>query len=253
MTAAIRAILFVLVGIEARGGPSPTYADHTLRLPRRRGPARQTENGLLTKEKRAIVKMPYGSRVKQFVDELVGQFRRRALLRNWGRRAVEILGLVRSGRKERVPAKPDAGTLLYLVSLGLVATAVVVVFFGLGFLLLAHPEDEALSAAGLDNRSAEAQASRSSGSLAQSSQAHEQTPPAPTRRTAPRCFARCLCQLGGAEHEPGGLQPRTAGVGAERGDSHTQRLARGHSYEKNRDRAAPPHRHAKALGFDTPS
>ena len=130
--------------------------------------------------------MPYGSRAKQFVDELVGQFRRRALLRNWGRRAVEILGLVRSGRKERVPAAtPDAGTLLYLVSLGLVATAVVVVFFGLGFLLLAHPEDEALSAAGLDNRSAEAQASRSSGSLAQSSQAHEQTPPAPTRRTAP--------------------------------------------------------------------
>src|SRR5215472_9933089 len=129
--------------------------------------------------------MPYGSRAKQFVDELVGQFRRRALLRNWGRRAVEILVWVRSGRKERVPAKPDAGTLLYLVSLGLVATAVVVVFFGLGFLLLAHPEDEALSAAGLDNRSAEAQASRSSGSPAQSSQAHEQTPPAPTRRTAP--------------------------------------------------------------------
>jgi len=198
--------------------------------------------------------MPYGSRAKQFVDELVGQFRRRALLRNWGRRAVEILGLVRSGRKERVPAAtPDAGTLLYLVSLGLVATAVVVVFFGLGFLLLAHPEDEALSAAGLDNRSAEAQASRSSGSLAQSSQAHEQTPPAPTRRTAPGALPDALCQLGGAEHEPGGLQPRTAGVGAERGDSHTQRLAQGHSYEKNRDRAASPHRRAKALGFDTPS
>jgi hypothetical protein len=41
-------------------------------------------------------------------------------------------------RAPRTP-EPNLGTLLYLISLGLVATATVVVFFGLGFFLLAHP------------------------------------------------------------------------------------------------------------------
>ena len=191
--------------------------------------------------------MPYGSRAKQFVDELVGQFRRRALLRNWGRRAVEILGLVRSGRKERVPAAtPDAGTLLYLVSLGLVATAVVVVFFGLGFLLLAHPEDEALSAAGLDNRSAEAQASRSSGSLAQSSQAHEQTPPAPTRRTAPGALPDAFANSEvpntspeASSPEQPGLEPseETATPSVSPGATHTKRTG----IERHRHTATRKH------------
>ena len=190
--------------------------------------------------------MPYGSRAKQFFDELVGQFRRRALLRSWGRRAVEILVSVRSGRKERVPAKLDAGTPLYLVSLGLVATAVVVVFFGLGFLLLAHPEDEALSAAGLDNRSAEAQASRSSGSLAQSSQAHEQTPPAPTRRTAPGALPDAFANSEvpntspeASSPEQPGLEPseETATPSVSPGATHTKRTG----IERHRHTATRKH------------
>jgi hypothetical protein len=79
--------------------------------------------------------------------------------------------------KERVrAAAPDTGTLLCLVSLGLVATAVVVVFFGLGFFLLAHPGDEAIAAAELGDRGAEVGASSSSVSLAQPGDTREQTP-----------------------------------------------------------------------------
>ena len=39
-------------------------------------------------------------------------------------------------------AEPHVGTLLYLISLGVVATATAVVFFGLAFFLLARPSEE---------------------------------------------------------------------------------------------------------------
>ena len=47
----------------------------------------------------------------------------------------------------RRPLLPD--TLLYLVSLGVIAITIVVVFFGLGFLLLAHPNEQHIAGAGL--------------------------------------------------------------------------------------------------------
>jgi len=47
----------------------------------------------------------------------------------------------------RRPLSPD--TLLYLVSLGVIAITIVVVFFGLGFLLLAHPNEQHIAGPGL--------------------------------------------------------------------------------------------------------
>jgi hypothetical protein len=47
-----------------------------------------------------------------------------------------------AGSARTVPPGLTVGTLLYLSSLGVVATATTGVFFGIGFLLLAHPREE---------------------------------------------------------------------------------------------------------------
>jgi hypothetical protein len=46
--------------------------------------------------------------------------------------------------RNRAP-EPNVGTLLYLVCLGAVATTIVLVFFGLGFFLLVHPNGELIA------------------------------------------------------------------------------------------------------------
>ena len=48
--------------------------------------------------------------------------------------------------------EPNVGILLYLVSLGFVAIATVVVFFGVGFLLLAHRNEELIAGPDARNR-----------------------------------------------------------------------------------------------------
>jgi hypothetical protein len=53
-------------------------------------------------------------------------------------------------------------TLLYLVSLGMVAAATVGAFFGIGFLLLAHPKEEPIAGAGTRDFGAEVSPWRSS-------------------------------------------------------------------------------------------
>jgi hypothetical protein len=124
--------------------------------------------------------MPRRTRARQLLDELVRQLRLRSAHRSHLQTA-EMLSADCDNSKERVrAAAPDTGTLLYLVSLGLVATAIVVVFFGLGFFLLAHPGDEAIAAAELGDRGAAVGASSSSVFLAQPGDTHERAPPAVT-------------------------------------------------------------------------
>jgi hypothetical protein len=62
--------------------------------------------------------------------------------RNSGPQSAKAPGAPSDLPNERTTAaEPHVGTLLYLISLGVVATATAVVFFGLGFFLLAHPSE----------------------------------------------------------------------------------------------------------------
>jgi hypothetical protein len=80
---------------------------------------------------------------KQLFDELARQFVARSAPRNSGPKSAKAAGTLCDPPNERTRAlEPNVGTLLYLISLGGVATATVAVFFGLGFLLLAHPDEE---------------------------------------------------------------------------------------------------------------
>jgi hypothetical protein len=56
--------------------------------------------------------------------------------------------------------KEDFRFLLYLISLGVVAMATVTVFFGLGFLLLAHPNEEQITSPNARDRGAEVEPQR---------------------------------------------------------------------------------------------
>ena len=56
--------------------------------------------------------------------------------------------------------KEDFRFLLYLISLGVVAMATVTVFFGLGFLLLAHPNEEQITSPNARERGAEVEPQR---------------------------------------------------------------------------------------------
>jgi hypothetical protein len=69
---------------------------------------------------------------------------------------VEKSGLVSETGNERTAAPQLAiGTLLYLVSLGMVAAATAGAFFGVGFLLLAHPKEETVAGGGTRDFGAE--------------------------------------------------------------------------------------------------
>ena len=60
--------------------------------------------------------------------------------RNSGPQSAKAPGALSDPPNERTTAaKPQVGTLLYLISLGVIATATAVVFFGLAFFLLARP------------------------------------------------------------------------------------------------------------------
>jgi hypothetical protein len=76
---------------------------------------------------------------KRLFDELARQLGPRSSRRNSGPRAAKAPGTLSNPPNERTRAlEPNVGTLLYLISLGVVAIATVAVFFGLGFFLLAH-------------------------------------------------------------------------------------------------------------------
>ena len=75
---------------------------------------------------------------KQAFDELAEQL----ASRNAGPQSAKAPGAPSDLPNESTTTpEPNLGTLLYLISLGVVATATVVVFFGLGFFLLAGPSE----------------------------------------------------------------------------------------------------------------
>jgi hypothetical protein len=97
---------------------------------------------------------------KQLFDELARQLAPRRTPRNSGPPPARAPGTLSDPPNERARApEPNVGTTLYLVSLGGVAIATVIVFFGLGFFLLAHPNEELI--AGDRDRGAEVEPRRS--------------------------------------------------------------------------------------------
>jgi hypothetical protein len=83
--------------------------------------------------------MPRRTLGKQAFDELAQQL----ASRNAGPQSAKALGAPSDLPNESTTTpEPNLGTLLYLISLGVVAIATVVVFCGLGFFLLAHPNKE---------------------------------------------------------------------------------------------------------------
>jgi hypothetical protein len=82
--------------------------------------------------------MPSRTLPAPLFDELAQQ----PASRNAGPQSAKAPGAASDPPDERTrAAEPHVGTLLYLISLGVVATATAVVFFGLGFFLLAHPSE----------------------------------------------------------------------------------------------------------------
>ena len=90
--------------------------------------------------------MPRRIFATQLLDELPQQLTPRSVPRTsdpagFFDTPVEKSGLFsETGNKRTAAPQLTIGTLLYLVSLGMVAAATVGVFFGIGFLLLAHPK-----------------------------------------------------------------------------------------------------------------
>ncbi len=67
---------------------------------------------------------------KQSFDELARQFAARSAPRNSAPKSAKAPGTLSDPPNERTTApEPNVGTVLYLISLGVVATATVVVFF----------------------------------------------------------------------------------------------------------------------------
>jgi hypothetical protein len=89
--------------------------------------------------------IPLRSLAKQLFDALPRQLTRRNAPRTSDPQSADI-----SGNDCIRGLEPNFGALLYLVSLGIVAIATVVVFFGVGFLLLTPPNEQLIAA--LDTR-----------------------------------------------------------------------------------------------------
>jgi hypothetical protein len=86
---------------------------------------------------------------RQLFDKLARQLAARSGPRNAGSQSAKAPGTLPDPPNERTTApEPNVGTVLYLIALGVVAIATVVVFFGLGFLRLAHPDEELIADAG---------------------------------------------------------------------------------------------------------
>ena len=92
--------------------------------------------------------MPRRTPATWFYDKLALQLAPRRAPRNSGPQSGKTQGTLSDPSNERTGApEPNVGALLYLVSLGVVAIATVVVFFGLGFFLLIHPNEVLIAGA----------------------------------------------------------------------------------------------------------
>ena len=86
--------------------------------------------------------MPRRTLGKQVFDELAQQ----PASRNSGPQSAKAPGAPSDLPNEGTRTlEPNLGNLLYLISLSVVAIATVAVFFGLGFFLLAHPDEELIA------------------------------------------------------------------------------------------------------------
>ena len=101
--------------------------------------------------------MPRRTLGKQVFDELAQQLSSR----NSGPQSAKAPGAPSDLPNEgiRTP-EPNLGTVLYLVSLGVVATATAVVFFGLAFFLFAHPDVELIAGPSARNEGVEVEPQR---------------------------------------------------------------------------------------------
>jgi len=98
------------------------------------------------------VKCPTPTLARLF-DPLAWQLARRSAPQISDPQSAEITDKGSDPPNERPKAlEPNVGTLLYLVSLGFVAIATVVVFFGVGVLLLAHRNEELIVGPDARNR-----------------------------------------------------------------------------------------------------
>ena len=89
--------------------------------------------------------MPHPTLARLF-DPLARQLARRSAPQISDPQSAEITDKSSDPPNERPKAlEPNVGTQLYLVSLGFVAIATVVVFFGVGFLLRAHRNEELIA------------------------------------------------------------------------------------------------------------
>ena len=94
---------------------------------------------------------------KQVFDELAKQL----ASRNSGPQSAKAPDTLADPLNERTTApEPNVGTVLYLISLGVVATATAVVFFGISFFLLAHPDVELIAGPSARNTGVEVEPQR---------------------------------------------------------------------------------------------
>ena len=98
----------------------------------------------------AIVRCPKRTLARQFLDALTRQL-------SWssGPRTSDPQLADLSANERTRALEPNVGTLLYIISLGIVAIATVLVFFGLSFFLLAHPNDELIAGSDARDRGVE--------------------------------------------------------------------------------------------------
>src|SRR5215471_12373037 len=193
--------------------------------------------------------MPCGMIARQLLDKSARQLGSRSAPRDPDLRSAKISGAICNEPKERIRAvAADVGTLLYLVSLGFVATAVVVVFFGLGFFLLAHPGDEPITRAGLGAHGAEPTTSSSSVPPAQPSETREQVLPAPTGDTAPGSLSPATADTAAANMTFDASRPEQPGLESNKETAIVATLPRDRARGKKRDYSAPSQCSPKALG-----
>jgi hypothetical protein len=90
--------------------------------------------------------MPHQTPARHLFDALALPFARRSAPRSFDPQSPEVSGTLSDPPNARIRApEPNLGALLYLVSLAGVATATVVVFFGLGFFLLTYSGEKLIA------------------------------------------------------------------------------------------------------------
>ena len=93
--------------------------------------------------------MPRRTLATPLFDELAQRLALRRAPRTSDPETAEIPGRLPDARNGRTAApEPTVGTLFHLVSLVVVVTVTVAVFYGIGFVLLAHPREEMIADAG---------------------------------------------------------------------------------------------------------